>query len=90
MSDVHPSLTYSKLNMSYANTSTFVWDDIHFVNISGTSRTAKVVDFECSSKAPCTGWSFEDIDLAAANNTNSSDSYICQNLNATGLGQCHG
>ena len=88
MSDVHLSLTYSKLNISYANTSTFMWDDIHFINISGTSQTAKIVDFECSSKAPCAGWTFEDINLATPNNTRGI--YICQNFNATGLDECQG
>ena len=83
------SLSYSQLNQSYANTSTFLWDDIHFINISGFSTTDRVVDFACSSKAPCTGWSFKDINLTSTN-ISANDDYICQNMNATGLDQCHG
>ncbi|KAJ7038613.1 putative galacturan 1,4-alpha-galacturonidase A [Mycena alexandri] len=56
-------LTYSQLNATYANTSTFVWDSVHFYNVTGTSATGQVIDFECSTTTPCEGWTFSDIDL---------------------------
>lgn len=83
------NLSYSQLNQSYANTSTFKWDDIHFDNITGTSATDKVFSFDCSSKAPCTGWSFEDIDVTPVDDNNPNQNFVCHNFNATGLDQCH-
>ncbi|KAJ7934180.1 putative polygalacturonase [Mycena leptocephala] len=83
-------LTYDQLNASYANTSTFVWDDIHFHNVTGTSNTGLVIEFECSTAAPCSGWSFENINLTPVDaSTNASDDTICHNFfNYTGLPQC--
>ncbi|KAH8929233.1 glycoside hydrolase family 28 protein [Atractiella rhizophila] len=71
------------------NTSTYAWNDIHFSNISGWGTSDSVVKLECSSKAPCKDWSFEDIDLKGKNDADGD--WRCSNfLDYQGAEKCHG
>ncbi|KAJ7779678.1 putative rhamnogalacturonase A [Mycena metata] len=82
-------LTYSQLNATYANTSTFVWDSVHFYNVTGTSTTGQVIDFECSTAAPCEGWTFSDINLTPAGGVKKTGDTVCHNFfDYEGLPEC--
>ncbi|KAJ7029060.1 putative rhamnogalacturonase A [Mycena alexandri] len=82
-------LTYSQLNATYANTSPFVWDSVHFYNVTGTSAKGQVIDFECSTAAPCEGWTFSDIDLTPVGGVKKTGDTVCHNFfDYEGLPEC--
>ena len=68
------------------------WDDFTLTNWTGTAFRNRVVDLDCSSNHPCTGWRFNNFNITPGLSNETRISYFCNNMvinGSSGLDQCH-
>ncbi|KAK4502231.1 hypothetical protein PRZ48_005656 [Zasmidium cellare] len=62
------------------DTSRFQFEDIHFNDVHGTLQGDRVVSFQCSGAAPCTGLSMSNYGFTVFSNGSVPERYLCDNV----------
>lgn len=88
-----PSLVYLSTHVGEGrDTGKFEWADIHFKNITGTSRDNRLVWLDCSRTKPCHDITLEEFSVKPGKTDDAELHYVCNNAvlgGKDGLNQCH-